>query len=124
MATTNAEQGQWMKRLIGGLGVLALIPIAFTLATMGMHNTGGIPMWDGHMWGMGSGLGWGLMWIIGLLWMVVLVAIPVALIYWFAGGRMDEEAGNGALAVLRERYARGEINDEEYETRRAKLETR
>lgn len=124
MTTTNAGQGRWTKRLIGGFGALALVTITVTLATMGMNNPGGMPMWDGHMWGMGSGLGWGLMWIIGLLWMVALVAIPVALIYWLVSGRTTEEAGDGALAVLRERYARGEIDDEEYETRRAKLETR
>jgi putative membrane protein len=123
MTTTNAGQGRWTKRLIGGLGVLALIAVVFTLAAMGMNNTGVMPMWDGHMWGMGDGLGWGLMWIVGLLWMVALVAIPVAVIYWLVGGRTDEEAGDGALTVLRERYARGEIDDEEYETRRATLET-
>jgi putative membrane protein len=122
MTTTNAGQGRWTKRLIGGLGVLALIAVVFTLAAMGMNNTGVMPMWDGHMWGMGDGLGWGLMWIVGLLWMVALVAIPVAVIYWLVGGRPDEEAGDGALTVLRERYARGEIDDEEYETRRATLE--
>lgn len=124
MTATNAGDGRWTKRLIGGLGALALVAMAFTLTTMGMNNTGVMPMWDGHMWGMGGGLGWGLMWIVGLFWMVILVAIPIVLIYWFVGGRTrtDEEADDGALTVLRERYARGEIDDEEYEARRAKLE--
>lgn len=124
MTTTNVGQGRWTKRFIGGLGALALVAIAVTLATMGMHNTGIMPMWDGHMWGGGGWLGWGLMWIVGLLWMVALVAIPVAVIYWLVGGRAAGQTDDSALTVLRERYARGEIDDEEYEARRAVLETR
>ncbi|MDL5362311.1 SHOCT domain-containing protein [Halalkalicoccus sp. NIPERK01] len=117
--TTTAGTGRWTRRLLGGLGVLLIATLAAAST-----NAGGVSMWDGHVWGMGGGLGWGLMWIVGLLWMVALVAIPVALIYWLVDGDRTASEGDGALAHLRDRYARGEIDDEEFETRRAKLEER
>lgn len=121
----NSGIGRWTKRLLGGLGILVIAMIILAVTSMGMNTTAGsMPMWDGHMWGGGGWLGWGLMWIVGLLWMVALVAIPVAVIYWLVGGRAVGQTDDSALAVLRERYARGEIDDEEYEARREALETR
>ncbi|WP_255246167.1 SHOCT domain-containing protein [Halolamina sp. CBA1230] len=78
-------------------------------------------MWnDGHMagWGVRS---WGMM-LFGLLWMALLVALPVYLVYWLATrSQSDGSTEDSALAVLEERYARGEIDDDEFERRRARL---
>ncbi len=67
-----------------------------------------------HGWGMG----WG--WLIGLLLIAVIVWIVVKLVNTSAGssGRKHEKS---ALDILKERYARGEINKEEYEERKRGL---
>lgn len=70
---------------------------------------------DGHGW-MGAG------WILMLLFWVFVVAVGIAL----AGGlrpRTGSDAGHPTpLQILRERYARGEIDRDEYEQKRADLE--
>lgn len=78
-------------------------------------------MWDGMM-GWGGGWGWfGLMHI--LWWLLVILGI-VALVRWTAGvgprqaGPREEDR---SLAILRERYARGEINKTEFEDRKRDL---
>ncbi|KAA9396678.1 SHOCT domain-containing protein [Haloarcula sp. CBA1130] len=79
-------------------------------------------MWTGgHMSGW-SGWGWGMI-LFGLLWMALLVALPAYLVYWLVTwAQSDGSAEENALAVLQARYARGEINDEEYEHRREAFE--
>jgi putative membrane protein len=69
-----------------------------------------------HGWEGGS---WGHMWTMGLFWIVMLVA-AVALIVWLVragsgGGGTGQRPS--AEELLRERYARGEIDDEEYRKR-------
>lgn len=63
-----------------------------------------------HGWGMG----WG--WILGFLILVLLIWLVVKL-----AGRSGRSAGWGeksAMDILKERYARGEINEEEYNNRK------
>jgi len=76
-----------------------------------------------HMWDYG----WGMM-IVGPLMMLLLVAavvvVVVLLVRWLGGGpaRTAGDAGQGrALDILRERFARGEIDKEEFEERRRLL---
>ncbi len=72
--------------------------------------------------------GW-LGWILGPLMMVVLVAGAVALVVvlvrWLGGSAREPSApppaGKSALEILEERYARGEIDREEFEERRRVL---
>lgn len=73
--------------------------------------------WYGPM--AGGGL---LMGLTGLLVLVALVAAGVWLVR--TAGRPGERGGSGsrAAAVLAERYARGEIDDDEYERRRRILD--
>ena len=72
-------------------------------------------MWHG-MWNWDGGWGWWgglhLLW-----WLLVLGA--VALVFRLGPRRRDAEAGrtDRALAILRERYARGEIDEDEYAQR-------
>lgn len=84
-------------------------------------------------YGMGWGMGWGWHWL-GMLvfWLVplivVVVLVAVAIKYLFSrGARSDaglNEGSNRALEVLEERYARGEINREEYLQKRDDLKRR
>ena len=70
--------------------------------------------------GMGSLWGWGWMGSIGSIaaWLVLIAAVVVVARYAFAG----RGAGRAqALQILEERYARGEIGQEEFLRRRADL---
>ncbi|WP_311170381.1 SHOCT domain-containing protein [Halobellus ordinarius] len=77
--------------------------------------------------GSGSGMmgGWGLfggtMGFVGLLWMGLLLGVPLFLVYAYFDRRSDER-DERPLAVLRERYARGELSDDEFERRREELQ--
>jgi putative membrane protein len=70
--------------------------------------------WGDHMMG-----GWGWMWVAGLLWMLLLVALVVGLVWALArgGGSARQEPTSRAREILHERYARGEISTEEYRER-------
>jgi len=76
---------------------------------MGSHAGGG-------MWG---GLGW-LPMLGGLL---VVLAVPAIAVYALAtrGGSGTAAGADDALATLRQRYAAGEIDEEEFERRRERL---
>ncbi len=80
-------------------------------------------MW-GHMDGWtGSWFGWGWMAVGHLLWWALVVVAIVALLRW-TRGRDPQRPSAGpdrALDTLRERFARGEIDAEEYEARRRVL---
>lgn len=66
-------------------------------------------------WGAGQAAGWLFM---VLFWVLVAFGI-VALIRWLAAGPVSGDAGSSmqkktALQVLEERYARGELDREEF----------
>ena len=72
----------------------------------------------GHAWGVG------FVWMYALVfWVLVLLGI-IALFKWLISSvfnRRSKGAG-GALRILQERYARGEIDKEEFDRRRADLQ--
>ena len=75
----------------------------------GMH-----PMW--WMWGAG---GLVMMLMMLVFWGLVIWGIVVGIRWLVRQGR--DERPDHALEILRERYARGEIGKEEFETRRRDL---
>lgn len=84
-----------------------------------MYNSG----WGGHSF-YGMGLGGGLLML--LFWIVIILGI-VALARWLwnsAPGGTDKSASerHRALDILDERYARGEIDEDEYQEKRRHLE--
>ncbi len=79
------------------------------------------------MMGMGWGGDWGMgifggLWMI--LWWVLIIVAVVVLVRWLSGTGAGggRPAGDSALAILRERYARGEIGKEEFESRKRDLQ--
>lgn len=83
-----------------------------------MH--GGWYGWDG---------GW-LGWIGMVVWWVLLVFLVLSAIRWFSersvpqsGGTGNMPRGKSALEILKERYAKGEIEKKEYEEKRKAIES-
>ena len=74
-------------------------------------------MHDWNMWWGGGGMWLGPLWMI--VWLGVLVAIIVGLVRWLGGtGGGGVTPTRTARDILDERYARGEIDREEYMRRR------
>ncbi|WP_254524941.1 SHOCT domain-containing protein [Natrinema caseinilyticum] len=113
MTQLTAHIGRTVRQLTI-LAVPLLVAATGTAAAHGGRSSGG-------MMGGGWGLFGGTMSLWGLLWMGLLLTVPLYLIFALArrrGGKTDERP----LSVLRERYARGELSDEEFERRREQLE--
>lgn len=72
----------------------------------------------GPIGGTGLGFLWGILW---LLVAVLVIAGGVYLAIHLLGNRETEFGSTDALTVLERRYARGEIDEEEFETRRERL---
>lgn len=80
-------------------------------------------MW-GEMGSMGWGWGWGMLGAVHMvLWWVLIVLGIAVLVKWLFGGTRGggRPGGHGALDILRERYARGEIGKDEFEQKRRDL---
>ncbi len=97
-------------------------PAMFLLFTACGPMTG----YEGHGggWGMGPGMmgGYGFMGII--FWIVIIVGIIFLVKYLMqGGGKMGGKgaSGNSALEILEQRFARGEIDQEEFETKKREL---
>lgn len=104
--------------LIGrrGRSVLFAATASLVVATgsvVAQHRPGG---YDGSMmdgWGIFGG---------GFLWLPVLVVLLVLAVAAVGGRDRSRDAGTDrALAELRERYARGELDEDEFEKRRRTL---
>ena len=82
------------------------------------------PYGYGMFYGLGNFLG-------SVLWIVILIAAIMFVIRLMGGGRHHRHGewkawsapweGRNALDILKERYAKGEINKEEYEERKKVL---
>jgi putative membrane protein len=72
--------------------------------------------WEMHpMWWWG----WGMIAMMFLFWVLFVVGLIVG-IRWLIG-KGNEQKQNSAMEILRQRYARGEINKEEFEAKRKDL---
>jgi putative membrane protein len=81
-------------------------------------------------WQMGPGMmgNWGMGWF-GMIfmivfWILVIVGL-VFLIKWLiqttGSGKIDKHTGSRAIEILKERYARGEIDQAEFESKKKDL---
>lgn len=75
------------------------------------------PMWVGDD---PLGIGWVMFSLIHVLWWVAIIALAVIVFRAITGGR--RRRGDSALDILRQRYARGEIDAAEYAERRKQLQ--
>ena len=72
---------------------------------------------------MNNHMGGGWWWVMGIGWLVFLAVIAMVATYVVrqSGDRGSRAASSGAEDVLAERFARGEIDDDEYQRRRDAL---
>ena len=106
--------------LLVALAVIVLLPL-FIGGTMmgGMMGRWGDGMWSWGGWGMGLGA------IFMLVFWGIIIAAIVLVVRWMAqpsgGAHPPTTKEESALEILQKRYARGEINKEEYEQKRRDL---
>ena len=77
------------------------------------------------MWGypyMGTMMAWMAIW--SVIWLVVLGVVIWALVRWVSGRSLasGSQPGPSAMEILRQRYARGEIDTATFEQMRERLE--
>jgi putative membrane protein len=101
------------------LAVPLLVAATGTAAAHGSGSYGG-GMMGGGWGGMGGLGGFGMLGGGMFLWPLLLVGLILLIVY---GTNRQESASepDKALAELRERYARGELSEEEFENRRSSL---
>jgi putative membrane protein len=72
--------------------------------------------WGNHGWGMGFG------WFFMIAFLILVVLGIIYLIKVIAGDAKKGEREETALDILKKRYARGEINKEEFEEKKKDLQ--
>ena len=72
-----------------------------------------------HFFDSGAAMGWGALWMV--LWWALPILGVVALVTWMSRAN-DRQQGKSALDILKERYARGEIDQAEFEQKRRDLQ--
>ena len=104
--------------------VLLLVAAVILLPLLTMGLGGGMMgggMMGGRMWSDGSVSGWWL--LVGLLGRVLTLLVVVGVGYLIYRALTESDGGaDEAMDELRLAYARGDVDDEEYERRRKTLE--
>ena len=108
-----------MKRNLAGAATALATGLAATQLAYAQGYGYGPGMMGGYGWGGGSGFG-----MIGmLLWWVLIVLGIVLIAKWLLSGGPGggRAAGDRALEILKERYARGDIDKDEFEQKKRDL---
>jgi putative membrane protein len=110
-----------LSTLLGALAVAPISAWAQQGPTNGNYGYGRHMMWDGD-WGFGMLLGP----LFSVLLLVAVIAAVVLLVRWIGGpvhGHLHHSMSQHRmpLDILKERFARGEIDKDEYEERRRVL---
>jgi len=112
-----------IKSLLFGLSTF--LPLSFAINVFAQQRG------DVGCWGIGPGMmgGWGMGWfgmIFMLVFWVLVVVGLVFLIKWLIQATKGEKdvsrVSSNAIDILKERYAKGEINKEEFENIKRDLE--
>jgi putative membrane protein len=72
------------------------------------------------MWDMVDGMGWWM--VLGSVWFVFFWAVVIwAIVRVTDRGNRNQEAGESAIEILRRRYARGDIDKDQFDQMRRDL---
>ena len=93
--------------------------IVISLPTTKVFAQGRVYEWSREMHPMWWGWGLGMMFMMLLFWGLIIVGLILS-IRWLIG-QAKETRSDSALEILRQRYARGEINKEEFEAKKKDL---
>ena len=119
-----AFKNRLRKVLTWSLSILILS--SFNLVSPALAQQGRYSDWHMGRWMMGGwGMGWFGMIMMLVFWALIIVGL-VALIRWLVqntGNRGHSAVGTGsqAMNILKERYARGEITHDEFESMKNEL---
>ncbi|AUV80746.1 hypothetical protein C2R22_02985 [Salinigranum rubrum] len=117
--TTTSSDTRLVTVVLAALAALVLLPLLFMGGGM-MGYMGGGPMMgvQGGMWGDATP-GW--VFVVGAVMQLAFLAVVVGGVY-LVYRAVTRETEDDALAELRLAYARGDLDDDEYERRREVLE--
>lgn len=76
--------------------------------------------YGGYGYGM-MGYGWGWLMMIGVIALTILGIVALVRYLQHSSRPNYQPAGNNALNILNERYAKGEITEEEYRSKKAEI---
>lgn len=127
MIQAHGEEGEEQIHIAMGKRISACDPSA----VISQEGFGWMPMmqmmfplrqgFGGQGGGMYFGSGFGFFgWVFMILWWALIIAVLVALVKWLTG-RQGGGTNKSALDILKERYARGEIDNKEFEDRKKDL---
>jgi putative membrane protein len=120
MSRTNSDRHLVTIALVV-LALLVVVPVFF----MGFGMTGGPMMgggWGHDMWGGdGNAPGWALVVGVGLQLLFLVCVVAIGYLIYRALTR-KEVSRDPALEELRVAYARGDLTEEEFESRRERLQ--
>lgn len=105
-------------RTIAGWVSWLVIEIGAPIAAWGQERS--YDFWGMHpMWGVWGAWGFGMMLFMLALWGLIIVGLVLGLRWLATQGRVSRS--DAAMDILRQRYARGEIDKEEFEARKRDL---
>jgi putative membrane protein len=112
----DGEERDMTREWWAPLGMMLWIWPSLAAAQERPHEWG----WGMHpMWGMWGVWGIGMMLMMLVFWVVVIVGIVLGIRWLLSQGNFTR--ADSALQVLRERYARGEINKDEFDAKKRDL---
>jgi putative membrane protein len=108
-----------MKKIILGLALASCLSILTIAYAHGPDEGYGMGPW--MMWG--HGMGWFFPIIMLAFWIAVIIGIFFLVRWAISSANKDHgyKSQESALDILKKRYARGEINKEEFEERKKDL---
>jgi putative membrane protein len=110
----TGRRSRWTTLAVGLWGGLNSI-VALPISAWAQERP-----WGWHpMWGMWGAWGLGMMLFLMVFWVLVIAGLVLGIRWLVTQGR--DSRSDTALDILRQRYARGEINKEEFDAKKRDL---